>query len=149
MTLISEEKGEIAIEAQEDGNWQIVKPEVIPANKDEVDNIVSDISKLSADGFAEKKEPVKEDASPLSGYKLDEPQSKIMVDLKDGTARILLIGDKSGSKHYVKREGKDIVFMLLKSKIERIFKDLEDLKAQTEKEEEPEGEQEGEESETP
>lgn len=154
LTLVSEEKGEIAIEAQEDGGWQIIKPEVFPAEKDAVDDIVRDISKLSADDFAEKKEPVEQAASLLpveqaasllKEYKLDEPQSKAMVDLRDGTARVLLIGDKSGYRHYVKREDKDTVFMLSKSKIDRLFKDLEDLKAEIE-EEEPEGEQEAEEA---
>ena len=166
LTLVSQEKGEIAIEAQEDGGWQIIKPEVAPAEKDAVDDIVRDISKLSADDFAEKKKeqdeegtdeteveevvsPVEQAASPLEveqaasllkEYKLDEPQSKVMVDLKDGTARILLIGDKSGYRHYVKREDKDTVFMVSKSKIDRLFKDLEDLKAEIE-EEKPEGDQ--------
>jgi len=166
LTLVSQEKGEIAIEAQEDGGWQIIKPEVAPAEKDAVDDIVRDISKLSADDFAEKKKeqdeegtdeteveevvsPVEQAASPLEveqaasllkEYKLDEPQSKVMVDLKDGTARILLIGDKSGYRHYVKREDKDTVFMVSKSKIDRLFKDLEDLKAKIE-EEKPEGDQ--------
>ena len=155
LTLVSEEKGEIAIVAQEDGGWQIIKPEVASAEKEAVDDIVRDISKLSADDFAEKrKEPEEEEAgetaeaevaSPLKEYKLDEPQSKVMVDLKDGTARVLLIGDKSGYQHYVKREGKDTIFMLSKSKIDRLFKDLEDLKAEME-EEKPEGEQEAEEA---
>jgi hypothetical protein len=154
LTLVSEEKGEIAIEAQEDGGWQIIKPEVFPAEKQAVDDIVRDISKLSADDFAEKKpvegeeeaaSPEEQAASLLKEYKLDEPQSKVMVDLKDGTARILLIGDKSGYRHYVKREGKDTVFMLSKSKIDRLFKDLEDLKAEVE-EGKPEDEQEAEEA---
>ena len=164
LTLVSEEKGGIAIAAQEDGGWLMVEPEVAPAEKEAVDDIISDVSKLSADDFAEKKEPVEQTASPSEGeeatgseeqttspeeqvanllkeYKLDEPQSKVMVDLKDGTARVLLIGDKSGSHHYVKREDKDTVFMLSKSKIDRLFKDLEDLKAEIEEEEEQEAEE--------
>jgi len=143
LTLISQEKGKTSIEAQEDGNWQIVEPEVAPAKKDEVNGIIRDISRLSADDFAEKKEPGDSEeepaASPLSEYKLDEPQSRIMVDLKDGTARILLIGDASGSNYYVKREGKDTVFKLHKSKVDSFFKDLEELKAEIQQEEKPEG----------
>jgi hypothetical protein len=134
LTLISQEKGNIAIEAQADGNWQITEPEVSPGKKDAVDKIVSEISKLSADDFAEKKEQTDEDADLLKEYKLDEPQSKINVDLKDGSVRILHIGDQFNQNYYVKREGKDAVFMLSKSKIDRIFKDLEDLKAEPAKE---------------
>jgi hypothetical protein len=160
LTLISQEKGEIAIAAQEDGSWQIIEPEVAPAEKEAVDDIVQDISKLSADDFAEKKEPAEagEEAPPeevispeeqlanlLKEYKLDEPQSKIMADLRDGTARVLLIGDKSGYRHYVKREDKDTIFLLSKSKIDRLFKDLEELKAEIQ-EEKPEEEQEVEET---
>jgi hypothetical protein len=138
LTLVSEEKGEIAIAAQEDGGWQIIKPEVAPAEREPVDEIVREISKLEADDFAEKKEASEEEATdPLTEYKLDKPQSKVMVDLTDGTARALLIGDESGYRRYVKREDKDIVFLISKSKIDRIFKDLEELKA------EPEGQEAG------
>ena len=74
---------------------QIVEPEVASAKKDEVDSIIRDISKLSADDFAEKKEEAstEEATDPLKEYKLDKPQSKIMADLNDGTARVLLIGE--------------------------------------------------------
>jgi pyruvate/2-oxoacid:ferredoxin oxidoreductase alpha subunit len=57
-----------------------------------------------------------------------------MADLKDGSARILLIGDESGYRYYVKREEKDTVFLVSKSKIDRMFKDLEELKAEIEEE---------------
>ncbi|MFC1712229.1 DUF4340 domain-containing protein [Candidatus Poribacteria bacterium] len=136
LTLTSQEKGEISIEAQEDGSWQIIEPEVSPGEKDAVDGIISDISKLSADDFAEKKEPTDEDTDPLSEYKLDEPQSKVTIELKDGSVRILHVGDISGQRYYVKREGKDAVFILSKSKIDRIFKGLEDLKAEPAEEQE-------------
>ena len=137
LTLVSEEKGEIAIAAQEGGGWQIVKPEVAPAEKEAVDDIVREISRLEADDFAEKKEEV---TDPLKEYKLDKPQSKIMADLNDGTARVLLIGDESGYRRYVRREDKDTIFLVSKSKIDRIFKDIEELKAEVEegKESEPE-----------
>ena len=130
LTLVSEENGEIAMQMQENGEWQIVSPEVAPAKKDVVDGIIRDISDLSADDFAEKKE--------LKEYKLDEPKSKVMVDLKDGTSRILLVGDKLNRQYYVKSEGKDTVFMLSESKINRIFKKLEDLKAEVKEPEKPE-----------
>ena len=143
LTLVSEEKGEIAIEAREDGSWQMIKPEVAPAVTEAVDDILRDLSKLDADDFAEKEEVTsgseeKQAADPLQEYKLDEPQSKIMVDLKDGSARVLLIGDESGYRHYVKREEKDTIFLVSKSKIDSIFKDPEELKAEIEPEEEQE-----------
>jgi hypothetical protein len=167
LTLVSEEKGEIAIEALEDGGWQIIKPEVALAEKEAVDGIVRDISKLSADDFAEKKEektaeeestgteeeeivsPEEQLASLLKEYELAEPQSKVMVDLKDGTARVLLIGGESGYRYYVKREDKDTVFMVSKGKIDGLFKDLEELKAEVEEVEAAEGEQEAEEAAKP
>jgi len=128
LTLVSEENGEISMQIQENGDWQIIKPEIASAKKDAVDRIVRGISDLSADDFAEKKE--------LKEYKLDEPLSKVIVDLKDGTSRILLVGDKSDRQYYVKSEGKDTVFMLSESKVDRIFKSLEDLKAEVEEVEE-------------
>jgi hypothetical protein len=164
LTLVSEEKGEIAIEALEDGGWQIIKPEVALAEKEAVDDIVRDVSKLSADEFAEKKEeeaveeetseteeeeavsPEEQLASLLEEYKLNEPQSKVMVDLKDGTARVLLIGGESGYRYYVRREDKATVFMVSKGKVDGLFKDLEELKAEVEEVEEAEGEQEAEEA---
>jgi len=128
LTLISQDKGEIAIEAQENGGWQIIKPEVVLANKETVDKIVRDIADLTADNFAEKKD--------LKEYKLNEPPSKLMIDLKDGTSRIVLIGDEANRQLYVKSEGKDVVFTVSKTRIDSIFKNLEDLKAQTEEAEE-------------
>jgi len=136
LMLISQDKGEIAIEAQENGGWQIIKPEVFPADKETVDEIVRDIANLSADDFAEKKE--------LQEYKLDEPLSKLMVDLKDGTSRIVLFGDEANRQFYVKSEGKDVVFKLSKTRTESIFKDLEALKAQPKEAEEEAGKAEGE-----
>jgi flagellar basal body-associated protein FliL len=136
LTLMPQDKDEIAIESQEDGSWQIIKPEVAPAEKEAVDDIINDLSKLSADDFAEKKEPSEGEAEfdPMKEYKLDEPESKITVDLKDGTARILLIGGESGYRRYVKREGKDAIFLLSKSKIDRLFKGIDELKAKPEEE---------------
>lgn len=122
LTLVSKEKGEIAVEANAESGWQIVKPEVAPAKKEAVDGIVSGLSNLSADDFAEKKD--------LREYKLDQPQSKVIVDLKDGTSRVLLIGDKSDYRYYVKSQEKDDVFLLSEGKINSFFKDLKDLKAE-------------------
>jgi len=130
LTLTSQEKGTITIESQGDGNWQILEPEVSPGKKDVVDRIINEISKLSADSFAEKKEPTEEGADPLKEYKLDEPQSTVTVDMKDGSVRILHVGDQSNQNFYVKREGQNTVFMLQKGKIDRIFNDIEDLKAE-------------------
>ena len=124
LTLISKEKGEIVIEARDDGGWQIIKPEVAPANKEMINQVLSDVSKLSADDFAEKKD--------LKEYKLDDPQAKIIADMKDGSTNVLLVGDKSDYRQYVKRADKDTVFMLSKSRIDGIFKGLEELKAKPE-----------------
>ena len=146
LTLAPQEKEEIVIEARDSGGWQIIKPEIAPAEKDEVDSILREVSKLSADEFAEKKEPSEQTdgtseaeriASSLEEYKLADPQSKVTVDLKDGSLRILHIGDEFGQRYYVKREGKDTVFLVSKSKIDRIFRNLEDLKAEIEEEETP------------
>ena len=137
LTLISQEKGSIVISANKDGGWQIIDPEAVPAKKNAVDEIINSISKLSADGFA-REEQIDTEAGTeqapglLEKSKLDAPQSKIMVDLKDGSVRVLLVGDKLGQDYYVKREEKDAIFMLSASKIDRIFKDLADLKADEE-----------------
>ena len=149
LTLASQEKEEIVIEAKDGGGWQIIKPEIAPAEKDKVDNILREISKLSADEFADKKElseqtdgtsEAEQIASLVAEYKLADPQSKVTVNLKDGSLRILHISDESGQRYYVKREGKDTIFLVSKSKIDRIFKDMEDLKTETEEEEKPEDE---------
>ena len=135
LTLVSEKKGEVALEAQDNGEWQILKPDVAPADKDKVDKIVKAIAKLSADDFAVKKTDKKKETESKPGdvlkeYKLDSPQSKIMVDLKDGTSRVLLIGKKSTGRYYVKRPDKDVIFMVYKSRIDNIFKNPDELKAQ-------------------
>ena len=140
LTLAPQGKEEIVIEAKDGGGWQIIKPEIAPAENGEVDKILREISKLSADEFVEKKEPSEQIANPLEKYKLADPQSKVAVDLKDGSLRILNIGDESGQRYYVKREGKDTVFLVSRNKIDRIFKNLDDLKTEINEEEKPEGE---------
>jgi hypothetical protein len=51
--------------------------------------------------------------------------------LNDGSIRLLLIGKEESGKHYVKREDKEPIFMLYKSRISQLLKKSEDLKDST------------------
>lgn len=129
LSLIKDNK-ETLIEAKEDG-WQILKPEVFAADKAVVDEIVKDLSNLTADDFIDEKSS--DQASLLKEYGLDNPKSRIIINTKDGDTKTLFVGNESEGKYYVSNPDKKTVFTIYKSHIERLFRDLGELKAKSEK----------------
>lgn len=115
-----EETVELRLDAN--GTWQMLKPEAAAANTTEVDNLLTTLSGLDTDDFAEA-------GDDLAEYGLETPQSVISAVLNDGTTATLYIGKEEEGKLYVKRDDKEAVFRLFKSNVDRLIKKSDTLKA--------------------
>ena len=121
LNIISpEETVELRLDA--DGTWQMHKPVVAAAKTTEIDTLLTTLSELDTDDFAETK-------AELAEYGLDTPQSTISAVLNDGTTATLHIGKEEEGKLYVKRDDKDTVFSLFRSNVDRLIKKSDTLKA--------------------
>ena len=116
-----EETVELRLDAE--GTWQMLKPEAAAANTTEVDNLLTTLSGLDTDDFADAQDD-------LAEYGLDTPQSVISAALNDGTTATLFIGNEAEGKLYVKRDDSNTVFRLFKSNVDRLIKKSETLKAE-------------------
>ena len=106
------------------GTWQMLKPEAGTANTTEVDNLLTTLSGLDTDDFAEAQDD-------LAEYGLDTPESVISAVLNDGTTATLYIGNEAEGKLYAKRDDKESVFRLFKSNVDRLIKKSDTLKAES------------------
>ena len=116
-----EETVELRLDAE--GTWQMLKPEAAAANTTEVDNLLTTLSGLDTDDFADAPDD-------LAEYGLDTPQSVISAALNDSTTATLFIGNEAEGKLYVKRDDSNTVFRLFKSNVDRLIKKSDTLKAE-------------------
>ncbi len=116
-----EETVELRLDA--DGTWQMLKPVASAVKQDEVDSVLTTLSGLDTDDFAEA-------TDDLGAYGLDTPQSTISAVRNDGITATLHIGKEEDGKLYVKRADIDTVFKLFKSNVDRIIKKADTLKAE-------------------
>ena len=120
---ISSPEETVELRLDTNGTWQMLKPEASATNTTEVDNLLTTLSGLKTDDFAEAQDD-------LAVYGLDIPQSTISAVLNDGTTATLHIGTEEEGKLYVKRNDKETVFRLFKSNVDRLIKKSETLKAE-------------------
>ena len=120
------------LEKDENGDWQISKPEKAKAKKEEAGNIGTTLASLKAIDFAEDYD--------LKKYQIDKPQITINAILEDKVEKRLLIGKKheEKSQYYVKNQAKKTIFLVGKYQIDKMNKSLEDLKEEEKKEEKKE-----------
>ncbi|MYK17564.1 DUF4340 domain-containing protein [Candidatus Poribacteria bacterium] len=116
-----EEIVELRLDA--DGTWQMLKPSASAVKQDEVDSLLTTLSGLDTDDFAEA-------TDALGAYGLDTPESTISAVRNDGTTATLYIGKEEDGKLYVKRADTDTVFKLFKSNVDRLIKKADTLKAE-------------------
>ena len=117
----SEETVELRLDAE--GTWQMLKPIASPAKQTEVDSVLTTLSGLDTDDFAEMPDN-------LGEYGLDMPESTISAVRNDGITATLHIGNEEDGKLYVKRADTDTVFRLFKSNVDRLIKKSDTLKAE-------------------
>ena len=116
-----EELVELRLDA--DGTWQMLKPAASAVKQDEVDSLLTTLSGLDTDDFAEATDDFGE-------YGLDTPESTISAVRNDGTTATLHIGKEEDGKLYVKRADTDTVFKLFTSNVDRLIKKADTLKAE-------------------
>ncbi len=117
----SEETVELRLDAE--GTWQMLKPIASAAKQTEVDSLLTTLSGLDTDDFAERPDN-------LGEYGLDMPESTISAERNDGITATLHIGNEEDGKLYVKRDDTDTVFRLFKSNVDRLIKKSDTLKAE-------------------
>lgn len=117
----SEETVELRLDAE--GTWQMLKPIASAIKQTEVDSLLTTLSGLDTDDFAEMPDD-------LGEYGLDIPESTISAVRNDGITATLHIGNEEDGKFYVKRDDADTVFRLFKSNVDRLIKKSDTLKAE-------------------
>lgn len=123
LNIVSPEET-VELQLTAEGAWEMIKPVTAAVKTTEVDTLLTTLSELDTDDFAEATD------TPLAEYGLDTPQSTISAVLNDGTTATLHIGSEEEGKLYVKRDDKDTVFRLFKSNVDGLIKKSETLKAE-------------------
>ncbi|MBM3459105.1 MAG: DUF4340 domain-containing protein, partial [Armatimonadetes bacterium] len=110
------------VERQGSENWVIRSPFSAPADRFDVDSLVSGLREAQADGFAD------DAVTDLAKYGLDRPRLKAEVTLKSGVETVLFGADAPSSKVYAMREGEREVALLLKTTFDTLNKKPADLR---------------------
>ncbi len=106
--------------------WTITAPEEAKADQSKITSLISSISTLKTNDWA--KESLTDSAMGFT-----EPTLGVSVGLANGTVRKLTIGAEKNDKLYVRSDAKpETVFLITKSKINNLNKELADLKAKEE-----------------
>lgn len=123
--ILESEGREIVAQKEDSGEWSLIRPEELPADRHKLDNMAHTLARLKTSGFAKEGEP--------KDYDWDNPEIKVTVTLKDKEEKILLIGGKRSKEEndfYVKKKGEDTIFVLPRYVIDNLNRKLADLKAQ-------------------
>ncbi len=113
--------------------WEIIEPEQISPKKEPVDDCLKTIATLTAADFAE---------GPLKDFQLDQPAQTILVTMKDGSTRTLLLGkEKNAYQRFVKTPDADTIYILEKYHLDKLMPALDTFRqsdAEKEKKQTPE-----------
>ena len=126
---IRKDGGELRLEKNDAGQWQITGSKPLSADQDAVSSVLSTISSLSSDRLVDEK------PADLGQYGLAKPTLEIAVTESD-KSHILLIGDDtpSGNAVFAKLEGDPRVFTLAsysRAALDKNAKDLRDKRLLT------------------
>ncbi|MEJ5368314.1 MAG: DUF4340 domain-containing protein [Bryobacteraceae bacterium] len=118
------------VEKGADGVWRITSPEPLPGDKDAISSLVSSAASVSADKVVEEK------PEDLAVFGLKEPRARVVITLKDGKSRTLLLGEDApvGGGGYAQVEGDPKVYLLtswVKGGLDKLAVDLRDKRILT------------------
>ena len=127
--VIKKDGGEVRLEKNDAGQWQITAPKPSSADQEAVASLLSTISSLNSDRLVDEK------TADLEQYGLAKPKVEISVTEK-GKPQALLIGDDtpSGNAVFAKLEGDLRVFTLAsysRSALDKSANDLRDKRLLT------------------
>ncbi len=118
------------VEKGSDGVWRITSPEPLPGDKDAISSLVSSAASVNADKVVEEK------PEDLAVFGLKEPRARVVITLKDGKTRTLLLGDDApvGGGGYAQVDGDIQVYLLtswVKGGLDKLAVDLRDKRILT------------------
>lgn len=120
--VIQRAAGSLEIQRRGEDKWDMVQPFPAPAEKFDVENLLSQLRSSEADSFAEDSAP------DLARYGLDRPRMTVQVTEKSGQKGILFGKDAKDSKVYASRQGGGEVLLVAKSTFESLDKKPADLR---------------------
>ncbi|MGQ9916132.1 MAG: DUF4340 domain-containing protein [Bryobacteraceae bacterium] len=118
------------VEKGADGVWRITAPEPLPGDKDAISSLVSSAATLNADKVVEEK------PEDLAVFGLKEPHARVVITLKDGKTRTVLLGDDApvGGGGFAQVDGDPKVYLLtswVKGGLDKLAVDLRDKRILT------------------
>lgn len=118
------------IEKGSDGVWRITAPEPLAADRSAIDSLVSSAATLNADKVVEEK------PQDLAVFGLKEPHARVVITLKDGRTRTVLLGDDApvGGGGFAQVDGDPRVYLLtswVKGGLDKLAVDLRDKRILT------------------
>lgn len=118
------------IEKGNDGVWRITAPEPLAGDKSAIESLVSSAAALNADKVVEEK------PEDLAVFGLKEPHARVVITLKDGKTRTVLLGDDApvGGGGFAQVDGDPKVYLLtswVKGGLDKLAVDLRDKRILT------------------
>ena len=104
----------------EKDQWEVAAPEKFSPKKEIAEDCIKTVSSLTAADFAE---------GPLKDFQLDRPVQEILITMKGGAARTLVLGkDKNAFQRFVKTADADTIYVLEKYNLEKLLPSIDKLK---------------------
>jgi len=120
--VIQRAAGPVEVQRRAEDKWELVQPFAAPADKMDVETLVSQLKTTEADAFAE-------DAAPdLAKYGLDQPRVTLQVTDKTGQHTVLFGKEAKDGKVYAARQGESEVTLVSKTAFESLDKKPADLR---------------------
>jgi hypothetical protein len=104
----------------EKDQWEVIAPEKFSPKKETAEDCLKTVSSLNAADFTE---------GPLKDFQLDQPAQEILVTMKAGATRTLMIGkEKNAFQRFVKTPEADTIYVLENYNMEKLVPPLDKFK---------------------
>jgi hypothetical protein len=103
----------VALSRTGETEWRMAEPEERRADATAIDAALRVLSSLSASGF--------EDALPPAECGFDDPTAVISIDLASGALPTVTIGASDETSYFVRREGRETIYRVPVSRLERVL----------------------------
>jgi len=121
---LKKKDGQDVVLERSGGNWSITSPQSWPADQDTVNALVSSVARMTSDSVVEQK------TSDPGQYGLAAPTETVVIGLKDGKSKTLLLGDDAptGGEVYAMAAGDPKVYTVGSFNRSSIDKSADDLR---------------------
>jgi hypothetical protein len=122
LTLIKKDGKTISITRADSGNvWNIVSPEKALAKNDQIDGILSGLSRFIVNDFQDTAV-----ADTVSGFA--KPELVVTIGLKTGSKKITFGAKRADGKYFAMVDGKEQMYLVNDYDVDGFNKELKDLK---------------------